>query len=336
MDRSKPLIIDHAILKQKDNIPLKQVHGHTLKAFAKLYDKPRGLQGIRSKHRLFFGELFKELMSGNSSYVTYLNDGVVGKKKRDAKIPDYVRCIIKEMPSPTAPYYGEIVGSRLANLLGVDTVYNMAHQIDPDDELSAFDYDYLISVDYVPDGFTDFTFDNIGVCFEEDSLEDIMINIDRALRRLNKTGRISADLESVESFKEDFVKQFLFRSLLCEDQDYCSRNTSLLISKNGDFRLGPCFDMELMFQGKRSTSYYKSTVARDFEFLLGAMPDVLEEFLYTCNSALKSGDVARVMTDSISVGPDMIYQNYKMMVMNNIKTMTSLYQEMKKDSLPEM
>ena len=334
MDRSKPVILDHIMLKQKDKLLLKRVQGRTPKAFAKLYDKPRGLRVGKSKgvNSLFFKEMFKGLLSGQSTYTTYMNDHFTGKNKGDVVLPDYVRCIIKEMVSPNLPYYNEVVGSRLANLLKVDTVYNMAYQIDPNDDIAPDDYDYLLSVDYLPDGYTDYSMSNIGIDFDiDDSLEDIMTNVYRGLRRLNRTGKIGNDIDQFEQFGESFAKQYLFRSLICEDSDYCSRNVGFMVNKNGDYKLCPCFDMELLFQGKRCTDYYKESAERDLLYLHKTMPDIVEDFLNRCNWALQRGEIDNVMTNSIKVEDRF---SSRALVKNNISKLTAIYNKIKNS--PEM
>ena len=309
-DRSKYPYINKSMLKQKELLRLKRLSGHTPKMFAILYDNKRSFDkklgdDITTKKRsadsLFFGDLFRSLLSGKSSYVTYLNEGFKGKNKKDIIIPDGVACLIKTLMANEEYYINEVLGSRLGNYLGVETVYNIAHSNSPDkDDWFQTRYDYLISVDYEPEGYKTMTFENLGCNFDEDTpLQDILTEIDRALARCARTGKLKLDIEQIRALKQNFTKQYLFKNILCEDFDFQAKNLAFMYNANGDFLMAPCFDMEYCFKGGRSHTYLEEVVHRDFAFIGEIMPNVLVDFVKRCEHGLDSGEMRKIVFDTM-------------------------------------
>ena len=76
-----------------------------------------GLVDIKktAKDSLFFGDLFRALMSKKSHYLTYMNELFAGKKS-ETYIPESVSCFIKRSQN-NSDCQLEVIGSRLANLL---------------------------------------------------------------------------------------------------------------------------------------------------------------------------------------------------------------------------
>ena len=125
---------------KNNSVTLLKVHGRTPKAIVYLYDNKRSFDKKRELNRdlrkepkqsLFFGDLFRKLLAGNSNYFTYLNGKFANKNKQEIKIPNEVRCYIKELGIDEERYYGEVVGSRLANYLGVKTVCYIIYSFYP-------------------------------------------------------------------------------------------------------------------------------------------------------------------------------------------------------------
>ena len=340
MDRRRPIVIDHVYLKNKVDKLLKVDSGHTPKALVLLEHKKEQKKGVvKACNSLFFGDLIKSLMSGNSAYSVYFAKDIVGKKKKDVVIPERIRCVVKKMESPHVPYYNGVVGSRLANLLGVPVVYNMAYQKEFEPEFDEQEYDYLLSVDYLPNGHKEQSLLSLGMHFGSenmlagaDSLEDVMTEVDRGLRRMIKVGTIKNDLDCIEAYREAMVQEYLFKNLLCEDGDYCSRNCNIVIAPNGSFYKAPCYDMELLFKGVRATGFYQQVAENDLIYLQQSMPDVLEDFLANCNKHLKSGAIDRVMDNSIKTTDRGL--NAKLIVKRNIERLTNIYKKVKNS--PEM
>ena len=276
-----------------------------------------------TKDSLIFGGLFRSLMGKDNHYFTYLNSSFEGAKKSEMVIPKFVSCFVKQAQGNAKGCYSECVGSRLANLLGVNTVYNMTLQSTEPDEFDDEypDYDTIISVDYVPFGYTPETFEDLGIRFDEDtSLEKIFSLIDTRFKHIANEYGLEKSIDKLAQLKRDFAFQFLFRALVCEDYDFCSQNTAMLLGDSGDFKLAPCFDMELVFSGEKSAMYYKAFATETIEYMSEVMPEVLAEFMSRYGSAVKSGKLEDTILNTLKVqnymsGPiaERLLDNYRRM-----------------------
>ena len=323
--------------KFTDEITEKYLGGHTDKIFARLDDDRPALKKRKqtehiepkktTKDSLFFGELFRDLMSGNSHYVTYLNSEIVGKKKKDVYLPSHVSCLIKEMGPNQEVYFSECVGSRLANAFQIDTVYNIAYASPKEEWYDENEpmYENIISVDYIPWGYETETFDEFGIQFDEDtSLMTIFNKIDEVFIMKSKDLGVDLSIDKLRKFKRDFAKLFLFRQFICEDLDFESKNACILFSQDGDFKLGPCFDMELLFTGKKSVKYYESFAAITIQFMQEVMPDVLQEFVELCQQLQQGTVLDDIFQKTLKVHPG-TSERYLNQVKENIHKFPELY-----------
>ena len=294
------------------------------------------------KDSFIFGGLFRSLMGKNNSYFTYMNSSFEGKKKSEMHIPRFISCFVKSARGneyserKVKACFSECVGSRLANLLGVKTVYNLALQTaEPNERADEYpEYDTILSVDYVPYGYTTETFEDLDIKFNEDtSLERIFNIIDMRFKHIAREYRLERSIDKLATLKREFAFQFLFRALVCEDYDFCSQNTALLIGKNGDFQLAPAFDMEFVFAGQKSALYYKKFATETISFMLKVMPDVLMEFMAKYGNAVKSGQMEDIVHNTLKLkyhisGPiaERLTNNYERM--SDIITMCQKNPEM--------
>jgi hypothetical protein len=328
--------------------------GHTQKSFVRLDDNTDRLKKKQAKTEyelqktekdsLFFGELFRDLRRGHSNYVTYINDEIVGKKRNETYIPRHVSCLIKETDSQTA-VFSECVGSRLANELGVPTVFNIAHAEVPNEEDWEFmtdeekmysTYDYVISADYVPWGYTTENLEELGVNFNEDSLlQEIIESLEKKFPDISKEYGLKDDKKQFESLKHDFVKQYLFRQFICEDLDFEAKNVCLLMSENGDFSLGPCFDMELLFSGVKSKVYYKEMLDSTLDYLSDNMPGIFEEFMTCVSTANRKGRIDTIFGSTLKI-PRRDYSHILNNVKGNIMIMEETLKRFKESQEREM
>ena len=285
------------------------------------------------KDSLLFGGLFRSLMGKDNHYSTYLNSSFEGVKKSEMVIPKFVSCFVKTSDNNAMGCYSECVGSRLANELGVNTVYNIALQSKEPDEFDDEypDYDTVISVDYVPYGYTPETFEDLEIKFDEDtSLERIFNIIDMRFKHLANEYGLEKSIDKLAQLKRDFAFQFLFRALVCEDYDFCSQNIAMLIGDKGDFSLAPCFDMELVFSGEKSAMYYKKFASETIGFMSEVMPDVLSEFMARYGRAVNSGRVEDIVLNTLKV-QNYLAQPIAERLVNNYSRMSAIVSEHKND-----
>lgn len=243
-------------------------------------------------------------------------------------IPEHVSCLIKNFSDIGADRcFFECVGSRLANLLGVDTVYNIALCTEKDEELDYTEYNLLLSVDYVPYGYRTETLQELGIQFNEDTpLSTIMKNIDANLPKIAKQENIQLTNKMIDDIKTSMAKQFLYRALVCEDYDFEAKNFSLLIGES-DMRMGPTYDMELLFDGAKSQAYYEAMANNAFEYMSQNMPSALDEFMSRLQEKHKNGDISHVVTHALNV-PSNWTRRINKQLDKNCERLETLYSQM--------
>ena len=202
----------------------KNIGGRAEKRFVRIDDTKNTLKRKRNliphmqktaKNSLFFGDLFRDLRLGKSKWKTYLNDDLFGKKRKETVIPDKVSCLIKRFDDVDGqdPYIAEHLGCRIANVCGIDSVFNIAHP-EPisEDDLEYMSvvhdtYDYVISVDYVPWGYTSEKFSELDIGFHSETpLEEIMAEINEKFPYIEEKYGLKRDEKLFYQFKKDFAK----------------------------------------------------------------------------------------------------------------------------------
>ncbi len=293
------------------------------------YDEKKTL-----KDSLYFGDLFRALMKKDCHYVTYLNSAFEGKKKSEMYIPQEVYCMVKTNERRPITSYYECVGSRFANLLGVDTVYNIAVESGNEDDYDydnggvVPEYDTIISVDYVPYGYKTESLDDLGIKFDEDyPLEIIFDNVDSGIKSIIRENNLTPSIDKIGELNKALAKQFLFRSLVCEDFDFCGRNVGMLLGDNGDFRLAPCFDMEFLFYGTRASAYYQAFAEKNIKFLLERMPDVLDEFMSRFSENMENGKVKELFEKTMRVSQHNSQESYSVVSKNYERLKHIVYEQ---------
>lgn len=285
-----------------------------------------------AKDSLFFGDLFRSLMKKDNHYITYLNDSFKCPKS-EMIVPDHVSCLLKNYAGilPERCYF-ECVGSRLANSLGVDTVYNVAIASTYDEDYDSTEYDTLISVDYVPYGYKTENMLDLGLGFDEDSkLSDIMDTIDATMPDIAKKKKLKITPERISNLKEQFALQYLFRTLICEDYDFQDKNVSILMGDNGDFRLGPAYDMEFLFDGGKAHGYYQDMANDALTYMSENMPKALDNFMKNLEKQHKSGKIENLIMNTMDISVN-TKRHVKNHVDRNCKRLNDMYLEMQQES----
>ncbi|MBQ7351563.1 MAG: hypothetical protein IJW59_01665 [Clostridia bacterium] len=305
-----------------------QYSGASLKRFARVDDNTPEFQKQIKKNKnfwsekqikdsYFFAELFNQLKSGKSSYKTYFNELIDPQYTDTAYYPRSVNCLIKYTEPIFA--YSEIVGSRLANELGIDTVYN-------EEVVGSFDSQKAImSVDFVPKDMNIDSLIMLGIDFsEDDDLERCLDLLDKHLPLILIDECISVPDQSqaIAKFKEDFVRQYLFRNLFCDDMDFDSKNIGMMYNKDS-FCVAPSFDMEMMFEGKLG-GFYIDFVLRNVSFVRRAYPQIWNEFISRLEKTLNSGRIEEIMYNSVSFMPKRYCDKYHKIIKNNAKFLLTL------------
>lgn len=275
------------------------VDDDTLSFYKRKESLPNSKKTVRDS--TFFKPLFKSLKTGKSSYVAYLSDLI----KNDKYIPKYVYCFVKDIRENCGDsvVYGEVVAPRLADAMGISSVYNSIVEIESQDEYDEMtDFTNILSVDFISHGQTFMDLSELNLDFDADmSLESCLLKITRALRRLANSGKINLTDENLNRFKEGFVKQYLFRNILCEDLDFSAKNCGILINEDGSFEISPMFDYEYMFYGQRVSNVYELECNAAIIYCNKHYPHILESFMKRLQQIKENGTLEDIMSNTIKV-----------------------------------
>lgn len=195
-----------------------------------------------------FRELWTSLNQEHCNYEVYCRELIEG-----GYIPKYVSCLVKE--NNVFGNLKECIGSRLANYMGINTVFNMMQGIIVSSgEASANGFELndinLISVDFIPDEYNFASLEHLNMDIQpNDSLErNLKVAGSMWFFFMAKKLNIKLDRKQIDDFERDFSMQYLFRRCLCNEGDYKAKNIGVLYSKDGKcFHLAPSFDMEFLF-----------------------------------------------------------------------------------------
>ena len=217
----------------------------------------------------FLDKITKE----NNSYVTYLDDLIKSSDFDNSKeFPlEYVSCMLKDASRHFGAYnICEVWGSRIANALGVPTVFNENVSLNkqtnilsidcvkPNTHISTLKTKYYQYIDYKLRQikchcFSDFDdWENLfDACIrnkrdltDDEELNNLLIGVDFVDYPFD---RETLD-ECVAKFKKDFVKQYLLRVVILHDKDFYPANLMVVTDETtGKFSVGPCFDYEFIF-----------------------------------------------------------------------------------------
>ena len=277
-----------------------------------------------------FGDLYESLMTGKSSYVTYLNNFILDEKgkpkpEKDIYIPKFVISMVKKIDVPRW-FYSEIIFSRLANLMGIPTVYNCAPCATGK---TAVDTSEVVSVDFVPNGYRIETFENMGFgsCGPETQIANFIAQIERDMPQIAKIYKLKLTEEKMEKLIKDFCQQYLFRSVLCGDSDCDMNNYAMFYNKeNGDFRLTPLFDGEGMFSfSYKNNPEQKYKMEKSIQYLDKLYPDMLRKFVISVNKLRYGKHIKQIMLHTIDMNQRGMMQACYDIVKDNVEFISQQY-----------
>ena len=230
-------------------------------------------------------------------------------------IPRYVSCLVKHCGPAKSMLgyldmsYCEVVGSRISNLLGVKTTYNISNQmfgnyIDKPVEWEDYYYNAdSISVDFVPFGWDFENFRDMGARLNtygnlQDTLEYVKVILGENASNLD----INLSQENILQFEKDFCLQYLFRKLVVADCDYTSKNIGVLFNQtNGDFVLAPNFDLEMLFEYEYiRSSKLKQLTDESLIYFHSRFPNLLDSFMSKLEEGLSNGKIKDIMLNTFT------------------------------------
>lgn len=284
---------------------------------------------------VLFRELFESLMTGKSSYKTYLNEMFVGDNGQPFKdvevyVPSYVSVLQKDVED-NKWLYTEVIGSRLGNLMGIDTVFNtIIHLTNCGDSLYR---SRLLSVDYVPRGYETISLYEMGIdeCGELTPLVTFLDKLRKAFPSLAKKHGIKITPARMQEFLDAFSEQYLFKCCMCSDTDFDTNNVDILYNRTtGNFRLAPLFDMEGIFgmvcSDLKPNLEQKYLMSSTIKYLVENNPKLLKDFMNRANKMALSSDLKRVMLGcSKDIKSNLQIRDWYKIIKNNIDLMNEQY-----------
>lgn len=288
-----------------------------------------------------------KLKKGNS-YVTYIDDFIAENMQGKDDIPlKYVSVLLKKQRGlwdfeHTAK---DALGSRLANLMGVPTVYN---DFTMDVDESSPEY-YVISVDFVKPGQTtdnlEDTEDNRSNINDYSLFEEWEKYLQRKLSTIIALDEIKEKHKDpmykklspekkqqiIDKFLQDFVSHYIFRNMIVDDMDFKPRNVTYIKEKEDNrtnYSLAPANDFEFVCSYRRESLMAENTKV-NLEYLCKNYPDATNDFMQRLKKRIvKNGTIDASKIESIfkKVMKDEDYYKYlKSRLILNLETLVSVY-----------
>lgn len=262
---------------------------------------PKGFVRLDNK---YLKNYLMEAIKPGCKYVTHIDDFV--RETYDLKrknIPlKYVSVMLKDKEqhqNSTSSY--EVIGSRIANALGVPTVYNELVTVSNKEMILSIDCvkpgmeirDLNDSV-YVKNGnditrirakdFTDFPiweelFDAQFRNKKDLTQDEIDFNKSYCVEFFEYPFEQAKLDEYIEKFKTDFVKQYLLKTMILDDWDFYPRNVNYLTNTSTkEFHLGPACDYEYILAGYADCAKINNFYEGNIKYLMHKYPQQTLEF----------------------------------------------------------
>ncbi|MBQ7351562.1 MAG: hypothetical protein IJW59_01660 [Clostridia bacterium] len=298
--------------------------GSSNKFFGMLVDNSEGLNALigseksyqdfkTPKDSVFLQPFLRELIkSPNCHYKTSFNHlipntAIANRAKcvyESTYIPNHIPCLVKKTRSDLS-VVGECVGCRVANELGIDTAYNFAlkyqtGQFKNEEKLYPEDYDVIVSLDVVPDGYKIEDLQTIGFRERYDAnIVQWFDTIDKEFVKVAKTMGIDCSEEKISKFKKDLAFQLFFRVALCGDIDCDAKNLNIIYNDKGDFYLAPNLDMEFMFTDRASDGILYPFVGSQLRALKEFFPQETESFMKRLQEFVSSEKLDAIFNETV-------------------------------------
>lgn len=262
---------------------------------------PKGFVRLDNK---YLKNYLKEAIKPGCKYVTHIDDFV--RETYDSKTKNiplkYVSVMLKDKEQhQNSNSYCEVIGSRIANVLGVPTVYNELVNVENKEMILSIDCvkpdmeirDLNDSV-YIKNGnditrirakdFTDFPIweelFNAQFRNKKDlSQDEIDFNKSYCVEFFEYPFNQDKLDECIKSFKTDFVKQYLLKTMILDDWDFHPRNVNYMTNTTTkEFHLGPACDYEYIFAGYVDCTKINNFYEKNINYLMHNYPQQTLEF----------------------------------------------------------
>ena len=220
-----------------------------------------------------FKPLFDSLRSGNSSYISYLNEIII--ENEDIQ-PNMVSCLIKDLQNKKSSAISEVVGSQIMNYFNAPTVFNAVSTINIFDEK----WYYTMSADFVKEGDKYYLFDEyLNLDYLEIDINQLE-HVDKIVKFFKKT-KFQYDTYGQQKKKiiRDFIMSTLVRKLVINDWDFNERNCGIIFNDQKQSVQLINFDYE-MGLAESQKSVFKSEFAEQImQYVKYNFPKIYNEFI---------------------------------------------------------
>ncbi len=232
-------------------------------------------------------EFFDAKRDPNNSYVTYIDDFIkeyINEEQENIPLK-YISVLFKKERIYGDDYHitSDVLGSRLANYLGVPTVYNERVMMEHEN--------YTISVDFVKEGQE---IDVLEGTFVRVPIDDFSLFKDWDVYLRDKVHKIMKEYEygdeelqmMQDKFVKDFIPHYMFRNMICDDADFKPRNINYIIEDNEgkkNMQLAPANDYEFImtFRTRKDMEF---ATKHNLQYLLDNYPDETINFVENLKS----------------------------------------------------
>ena len=299
------------------------------------------------------------VMNTDSSYVTYLDDFIKNNYSTGELPLKYVSVLLKEKRNGIGLIDCEVLGSKIANLLKIPTVYNETIWLSNDKK--------VMSIDFVKPGNELISLKNeiyeekkdgkLGKHEVNDLKNDFFMwenLIDAQLKAKNdfciwectkysqtkKQSTNSKDFNSndiqqladiclddktfrmcQEQLKKDFVAEYLLKAMILDDADFYPRNVTIIQDKLcHKFYLGPSHDFELILIPSANSNERLDFYDRNIGYLMEKYP---KETMKFCDNFIQAFlHNGTLNTDLISklIVTNIPYKNLHQELIKNLTT----------------
>lgn len=296
-------------LTQEYSYPVSQIDlgGRSIKKFVRL-------------DKCLFGGLVNSIKSGNSSYVTYLNDII-----KDGYMLQYVSTMQKSINSYTYYYdknaYSDVAGSRVANMLGVKTCYNCLYS--KKSKKGILKPTHLLSVDFLKNDEKMWTLSDLNgygsVYTTPWHWIECIDNVVNDSKSLFKGIDIKKHLPKLH---DDFIEQFLLHNYVLADADYCSRNIGIIVDeKRGTMELAPSHDYDLCLNSDTAID-----ITWGLQLSMHGLSDMYPEQLRNFMAKIDRYDAEKLRSQLMKEIPDKNFvDNYISLLSQNIDKIKKSY-----------
>ncbi|MBO7218414.1 MAG: hypothetical protein J6V40_00350 [Clostridia bacterium] len=247
----------------------------------------------------YLDDFFEEILAGNTSYVTYLDD-VMHEFFTTKKPPVKAISLMMKYYDNGCKYgYMEDMGSRVANLLQIPVVYNKTFK-----EGSIH---YLLSIDFMKYD-SNLRYGTLeGDYFKSpyDSHASYTLNywfnfFDAKVLLDPETGKVLNDPNRMSLFRS-FVPSYFFRKYIIEDPDFDLQNMCVIYNRQDNrCTFGPNYDMERAFVKERDNYAFDYALERDIKLAYELCPDIIRPLMKRITHVHNKGLINNALLSNIS------------------------------------